>query len=98
MLFAVLFHDRADRLHVRQEQSDAHIAWLDAHRDKVLVGGSLRLPQDGHPVGGLWIVEAEDEAEVKFLFSTDPFWTYGLRERYEIRLWRKAFPDRLVSI
>ena len=96
MLFAVRFHDRADRRATRERFLDAHIAWLAARRDRVLVAGSLRTEPGTAPVGGLWIVEAESRAEVEAIYATDPFWTEGLRERVEIHLWSKALPERAL--
>jgi len=98
MLYAVRFFDRPDRLAVRQKYLDAHVSWLDEHRDQILVGGSLRGAPGETPVGGLWIVEAESRQDVEKLFATDPFWVNGLRERYEIFFWSKAFPDRKVQV
>jgi len=98
MLFAVRFHDRTDCGNVRREYMQEHIAWLDEHRQTVLVGGSLRIEQGENPVGGLWLVEAPDKIAVEALISSDPFTILGLREYYEIFFWSKAFPDRKVSV
>lgn len=95
MLYAVRFHDRADRLATRERFLDAHVAWLAERRDRVLVAGSLRPEPGTAPVGGLWIVEAGSRAEVEALYATDPFWTEGLRERVEIHFWSKALPGRV---
>jgi uncharacterized protein YciI len=98
LLFVVQFEDEPDRLAVRQRLMAEHIAWLDAHRDRVLVGGSLReLPSD-RPIGGLWVVAARDRDEIDALLRTDPFWTGGLRRGYRINRWSKAFPDRQVPV
>ena len=98
MLHVVRFVDRADRLRTREEFLAAHLAWLEEHRDRVLVAGSLRRQAEASPVGGLWIVEAACTADVEALIHSDPFWTQGLRESFEILLWSKAFPGRLVPI
>lgn len=98
MLYAVRFHDRPERLPVRRQQLQAHVKWLDEHRDVVLVGGSLRNELDEEPVGGLWLVQAPDKAAVEGLLRTDPFWVHGLRQSYEILHWCKAFPERQVSV
>jgi len=98
MLFAVQFVDRQDRYAVREQHLQAHCAWLDRHRDVVLVGGSLRNAPADQPVGGLWIVEAESRAAIAALIQTDPFWMHGLRERFEIYHWSKAFPERHALI
>ena len=96
MLYAVRFHDRPDRADVRRDQMQAHLAWLDAHRDQVLVAGSLRTEPGTHPVGGLWIVEAEDSAAVDALLRNDPFFVHGLRERHEIHFWSKAHERKVL--
>jgi len=98
MLYVVRFFDRVDRLGTRNDFLRAHIAWLDQHRDVVLVAGSLRTEAGANPVGGLWIVEAPTKDAIESLLATDPFWVHGLRERYEILLWSKAFPERVVPV
>ena len=96
MLFAVRFHDKPDRALVRQQQLQAHVDWLAQHRDVILVGGSLRRQPGENPVGGLWLVEANSKAQIEQLFESDPFWTHGLREGYEILLWSKALPEKVL--
>ncbi len=98
MLFAVIFEDHADKLEVRRALLPDHIAWLDQHRAQVLVGGSLCETVDANPVGGLWIAEASDRAEIEELLQSDPFYTGGLRKNWVIRHWTKAFPDQKVSV
>ncbi|HEY8521598.1 MAG TPA: YciI family protein [Gammaproteobacteria bacterium] len=98
MLFIVQFEDDPSKLDVRQQWLPAHVEFLDRNRDRILVPGSLREPATDRPVGGLWIVDAPDEAAVKALFADDPFWVHGLRAGYRIHRWHKAFPDRRVPI
>jgi uncharacterized protein len=98
MLFAVIFTDRADRLAVRQQYLPDHLRWLDAHRDYVLVAGSLRRDPDAAPIGGLWIVEAPSKTHLETLLEGDPFSMHGLRESQTICHWSKAFPDRATLV
>ena len=42
MLFAVIVTDKPDCGDIRAAQLPAHIAWLEAHKDIIPVGGSLR--------------------------------------------------------
>ena len=49
-------------------------------------------------VGGLWIVEAPDRQSVEDLLRSDPFYVHGLRDRWEILHWSKAFPQRKVPV
>ncbi len=98
MLFIVQFEDRPDVDDIRKKLFQSHLEFLERCSDRVLVPGGLREVGTDRPVGGLWIVEAEDEAGVKAIFQDDPFWTNGLRARYRINRWVKAFPDRKVEV
>ena len=97
-LYVVRFTDRADQLAVRRQFLQAHIEWLDRHKDVVLVPGSLRPEPGQDAVGGLWVVEARDREQIERLIHTDPFWIHGLRQGFEILHWSKAFPDRKVLV
>ena len=98
MLFAVIFTDKPGLGSVRAAHLQAHIAWLEQHRDVVPAGGSLRAAPGDVPTGGLWIAQAESAAQIEALIQTDPFFMAGLRERYEILLWSKANAERKVLI
>jgi uncharacterized protein YciI len=98
MLFIVQFEDDPAKLDIRAKYLQAHIAFLDSVRDRVLVPGSLREIPSDRPVGGLWIVEASDEQAVKALFPLDPFYVNGLRASIRIYRWNKAFPERKVAL
>jgi uncharacterized protein len=98
MLFVVRFTDKPDRLATRKEFLPAHIAWLDQHKEMILVAGSLRPDHGEEAVGGLWIVDAKDRMTIETLLLTDPFWVQGLRNTCEIMYWSKAFPDRRVPV
>ena len=48
--------------------------------------------------GGLWIAHAESKAALETLLKTDPFYTAGLRQSYEILHWSKANEARMELI
>lgn len=98
MLFIVQFEDHPNVSELRKQLFDSHIEFLNRMKDSVLVPGSMREVPSDEPVGGLWIVEAEDEAGVRALFDEDPFWVNGMRAGVRINRWQKAFPDRKVEI
>jgi uncharacterized protein YciI len=98
MLFIVQFQDKPGMGELRDTLLKSHFAFLDSVSDRVLVPGSLREDPGDKPVGGLWIIEAKDEAEVREIFKDDPFWTNGMRATVRINRWVKAFPDRKVEI
>jgi uncharacterized protein YciI len=98
MLFIAQFEDKPGVGEQRQKLLADHFAFLDRSKDKVLIAGSMReIPSDA-PIGGLWIIEAESEAEVREIFKDDPFWVNGLRAGVRINRWVKAFPDRQTLV
>ena len=98
MLFIVQFEDKPVTGELREKLLKSHFEFLDLMKDRVLVAGSLREVPGDKPVGGLWIIEAENEAEIKDIFKDDPFWTNGLRATVRINRWHKAFPDRKTLV
>jgi hypothetical protein len=98
MLYIVQFEDKPNVKEIRDKLFAAHLKFLDDNQDRVLVPGSLREIPSDKPLGGLWIIEAKDEAEVRDIFKDDPFFTNGLRATIRINRWHKAFPDRKVPI
>ena len=98
MLFIVRFTNNPDRVGLISQYYPAHLQWLKERESVILVPGAIRTEPDAPPVGGLWVVRAENKAEVEALFQTDPFWVQGLRQSYEILYWFKAFPDKTVPV
>lgn len=96
MLFVVRFTDKPNSVPIRRQYLQDHISWLDQNRDSVLVAGSLREEPDSNPVGALWVVEAETKDRVHGVYTSDPFWTGGLREKVEIYHWSKAFDEKAL--
>jgi uncharacterized protein YciI len=90
VLFAVLFTDKPGHGDLRAERLQAHIEWVDEHKDNVLVAGSLRQEPGDTPKGGLWVVEAASKEAVLELMKSDPFYTCGLRQGVEVLHWSKA--------
>jgi uncharacterized protein YciI len=98
MLFIIQFEDKPGMGELRDKLIESHFEFLDHMKDRVLVAGSLREVPGDKPVGGLWIVEAKDEADVRDIFKDDPFWTNGMRATVRINRWHKAFPDRKTPV
>jgi uncharacterized protein YciI len=96
MLFAVLFTDKPGHGALRSEQLSAHIDWVEAHGDAVLVAGSLRAEPEEVPKGGLWIVEAPSKQAVLELMRSDPFYVCGLRRSVEVFHWSKALERKVL--
>jgi uncharacterized protein YciI len=98
MLFVIRFTDKPNRLEIRKQFLPAHLEWLGERHHTILVAGSLRENVEANPIGALWIVDADDKAQVESLYQTDPFWLNGLRAGVEILHWSKAFPERKTEV
>lgn len=88
--FAVLFTDDPTRAETRQRHMADHLAFLD-RSPAIRAAGPLT--EAGQGAGGLWLVDAHDEAEVARLVQTDPFWPTGLRASVRILEWRQVHAD-----
>ncbi len=98
-LFVALFEDDQEAApRVRAIAEAAHVAWLEAHRDHVLMAGALRPPEDGEPTGGLWLIEADTAEIAHRICVEDPFYVEGLRKTFRLEAWSRGFPKRPVSI
>ncbi len=93
-LFAVLFEDDpALSEEVRRQHMADHLAFLERNAAAVRAAGPLRDAAVGTPAGGLWLVEAENQAGVDTLVREDPFWPTGLRRPVRVLTWNQVFAN-----
>lgn len=100
MLFAVLFEDNPGiGSDIRTRHMPDHLAFLERHTGKIVAAGPLT-GTDGSGAGGLWLVNAADEAGVQNLVEEDPLWPTGLRKSVRIMNWKQVFADgkRLIEV
>ena len=71
--FEDIYEDQPERLPERQQHMPAHLAFLAQHSDKVVAFGAIRDSQEGTPLGGIWIVNAPDQATVETFYQSNPF-------------------------
>jgi uncharacterized protein YciI len=79
--WVAIFDDADATADIRRAQTDAHLAYLDAHADEILIGGGLRPGPDEWYCGGLWIMDVADRARAVRLCEDDPFFKAGLELR-----------------
>ncbi|WP_394171671.1 YciI family protein [Saccharospirillum alexandrii] len=91
MRFIVRTFDDPTRIEVRAEHMQLHLNYLAENEQEILVAGSLRESTSDGPIGALWIIEAESEGRARELVEGDPFFRKGLRQKYELLYWSKAF-------
>lgn len=99
MKFVILFKDNpsADP-GIRKRHMPAHLDFLEQHSGQIESAGPLHTTA-GDGAGGIWIVDAEDEATADELVKSDPFWPTGLRESYQILCWTQVYANgrRLIN-
>lgn len=87
--FCVYRLDRTDgrAAEIRAATRPAHLAFMKGFADRVLIGGPL-LDAHGQARGGMMVIEAETEAELREILSRDPFEVAGLSATIEIAPFR----------
>jgi uncharacterized protein YciI len=93
MLFVVLFEDEVSRAEdARRQYMPEHLDFLVRNASAIRAAGPLR-DADNIPAGGLWVVQADDRAQVEMLVREDPFWPTGLRRSVRVLAWTQVFTD-----
>ncbi len=88
--FIAFFRDDPAADWVRKQHDKDHFAYLDAHKDRIVLAGGLRPGPGEWYCGGLWILEVADRDEAVRLVEDDPYFKLGLRRGYELFTWGKA--------
>src|SRR5690554_4289934 len=75
---------------IRSERLQEHLAYLERHRDIILLGGA-RLAEDGETRLGSTLILSVDSLQQAVEFSeSEPFRRAGLYERVDIQRMRRA--------
>lgn len=75
-------------LEKRTPYREAHLQGLQAQKDQGILQ-ALGPTTDNTKVFGIY--EAEDEATVRALIESDPYWQNGIWTEYEIHAWNQVF-------
>jgi len=97
MRFAVIFEEGPEMVPVRAEHEPAHLAYLEAHRDEILMAGGLRNEHGGPYAGGLWVFEVSSRDRAVALVEQDPYHQANPRQ-YRLLAWGKALPQYQVLV
>ena len=82
---------------VRAEHEPAHLAYLQANRDVIVMAGGLRRAHGGPYVGGLWVFEVSSRERAVALIERDPYHQANPRQ-YRLLVWGKALPQYEVLV
>ncbi len=92
MQFAIYCVDKPNAIELRMATRAAHLAYLEAKPIRIVIAGPL-LDESGGMRGSMFIVEADDLAQVRRFSEADPYRKAGLFERVDIHGFRKVFPQ-----
>lgn len=92
MAFILECLDRPDSLPLRLANRPAHLAYIEAHLDLVIVAGPILADDGTTPVGSLLILADDSRDAVEAFAAADPYAKAGLFATVTIRPWRKVFP------
>jgi uncharacterized protein YciI len=88
--WAAIFEDHPGGDAIRVAHKAAHLAYLEASRDRVRIAGGLRDPDDAEWSGSLWIIDADTREEAVRIVENDPYFRGGLRQSYRLLAWGRA--------
>lgn len=96
MRLIAYFTDKPEMMAHRANYEQAHLEYLDSHKDEIPIAGGLRPEPDGKFVGGLWVMEVESFERAEELVKNDPYYSPDLRS-YQLLVWGKAH-DRVAVL
>lgn len=92
MNFALTCIDKAGHSQVRADNRPAHLDYLKANLDRLMIAGPL-LADDGVTVqGSLLVIEAADRAAAEAFAAGDPYAKAGLFASVTIKAFKKVLP------
>jgi uncharacterized protein YciI len=92
MLFSLYCTDKPNRSEVRTTTRPAHVEYLKANIDKIVLGGP-NLSDDGQGmIGSLLVIDVADRAAAEAFAANDPYAKAGLFESAIVRPFKKVFP------
>jgi uncharacterized protein YciI len=84
-IYAVHFENDPAKQSVQVEQRQNHRSYLQRCGARIVSAGALHRDENAEAVGGLWLVRAHSELEVRGLIEEDPYFIHELRRT--IRVW-----------
>ncbi len=90
MLYILYNEDRPDGLAIREATREAHLGYLERHKDKVVLSGGL-LSEDGQTrLGSVFIINVPDRKAAEAFSLAEPFRRAGLFQTTKITRMRRG--------
>ena len=90
MLYILYNEDRPEGLSIREATREAHLAYLERNKDKLVLGGGL-LSEDGQTrLGSVFIINVPDRKAAEAFSLEEPFRKAGLFRTTKITRMRRG--------
>ncbi len=91
MAYVLMITDRAGVDDLRARHKDAHYAYLETNRGKLLFRGGMKDEATGAFIGGLLILDVETREEAEGFLAADPFAQAGMLAEFRIERLAPAY-------
>src|SRR5690348_12505712 len=92
MLFAVIRHDKANRVWLRQSERPNHLVYLERVMHQIKSGGAL-LNDEGQQIGSILIIDVANRRAAEEFAGDDPYVEAGLFESTCVSPFRLVFEE-----
>lgn len=93
MLFVVMAENRPGTAQLRLDTVDAHVTYLDAHKDRFVASGPM-LSDDGQEVNGTFLVlDMPDRQALDRFMADEPYNRAGVLGAIDVRRWKFGRAD-----
>ena len=92
MLFAVIRHDKANKVWLRQSERPKHLGYLERVMHQIKSGGAL-LDDHGQQIGSVLIIDVANRSAAEEFACNDPYVEAGLFEITYISPFRLVFEE-----
>ena len=90
MLYIIYQEDRPDGAAIRAATRDAHFAYLDQHKDILVLGGALLADDGVARTGSVLIINVPDRAAADAFSENEPFRRAGLFSSVKVSRMRRG--------
>jgi uncharacterized protein len=92
MQFLAYCLDKRDGGKMRDALRPAHLEFMRARLDRVVLGGPIFAEDGKTTIGGILIIDVPDRAACEAFFADEPYAKAEMFERIEIHPFRKVVP------
>jgi uncharacterized protein YciI len=90
VLYIIYQEDRADGAAIRAATREAHFAYLDRHKDILVLGGALLADDGAARTGSVLIINVPDRAAADAFSENEPFRRAGLFSTVKVSRMRRG--------